>query len=158
MSRIILAQRLNYTVCNTACNLFLNNSEFRVEQILRPQTLPHSPPIFLWVTCGAAGKPLLFLSLHGRPGSTSVHVSGGKAFHLWWESWLNFFQEVWKTANAYLFSSYVVCCRHTPIPLSIHAATACPASWFVCCCFQILHLPWWHLDHMMVEGFSCSLG
>lgn len=60
MSKIILAQRLNYMVCNAACNLFLNNSEFRVKQILWPQTLPHSPPIFLWVTCGAAGKPKLF--------------------------------------------------------------------------------------------------
>lgn len=68
-------------VCNAACNLFLNNSEIRVKQILWPQTLPHSPPIFLWVTCGAAGKPMLFLSLHGRAGSTSLHVSGqGRLF------------------------------------------------------------------------------
>lgn len=67
-------------VCNAACNLFLTNSEIRVKQILWPQTLPHSPPIFLWVTCGAAGKPMLFLSLHGRAGSTSLHVSGQEGF------------------------------------------------------------------------------
>lgn len=67
-------------VCNAACNLFLTNSEIRVKQILWPQTLPHSPPIFLWVTCGAAGKPMLFLSLHGTAGSTSLHVSGQEGF------------------------------------------------------------------------------
>lgn len=61
---------------------FLNNSEFRVKQILWPRTLPHSPPIFLWVTCGAAGKPMLFLSLHSRAGSISLHGSEGEGLFI----------------------------------------------------------------------------
>lgn len=74
MSRISLAQRLNYMVCNTACNLFLNNCKFSVKQILWPQTLPHTLPIFLWVTRGAASKPLLFLSLGRQPSAAPASV------------------------------------------------------------------------------------
>lgn len=67
MSRVSLAQCLNYMVCKTACNLFLNNRKFSVKQILQPQTLPHTPPMFLWVTRGAASKPLLLLSSGRQP-------------------------------------------------------------------------------------------
>lgn len=175
MSRISLAQRLNYTVCNTGCNLFLNNFKFSVKQIFRPQTLPRTPPVFLWVTHGAASKPLLFLSSARQPSTATasageqaallsagvslshwpVHVSVGRLFTFVKKVWLNFFQKVLKIANACSFSSYIICYPYIPIDLSNYPtlrqhflpAVSC-AFWF-----QILHLLWWHFNPMTVEEF-----
>lgn len=120
---------------------FLNNSEFRVKQILWPRTLPHSPPIFLWVTCGAAGKPIVFLNLHSRAGAFLCMAQREKGFSSLIRNLTSFFSRGLKTASVCSLSSFVVCYRHTLTDLSIHTATACPASWFVCCWFQILPLP-----------------
>lgn len=60
-----------------------------------------------------------------------------------------------KIANALSFSSYIICYPHTCLCLSIYPTLRqhfLPAG--LCACwFQTLHLLWWHLNPMTVEGF-----
>lgn len=148
-----------------------------LKKILQPQTLPHTPPAFLWVTHAAADKPLLFPSSGRQPSAVTasrgeqaallsasvslshwaVHVSARRLFVFVRKVWLHFFQKVLKIANACSFSSYIICYPHVPIDLSIYPTLQhhfLPAV-LCACCFQILHLFWWHLNPMTIEGNFC---
>lgn len=173
MSRISLAQRLNYMVCDTACNLLLNNRKFSVKQILQPQPLPHTPPIFLWVTHGAAllwsseqGKALLWawgVSSTGElqhsclpPSPSPLAWAGFTAdtFHLREESLTSFFPSFENSKCSFIYNLLLA---HTYRPVCSTLGQHFLPAVLCACWFQILHLLWRHLNPMIVEGFFCPL-
>lgn len=128
-----------------------------LKKILQPQALPHTPPVFLWVTHAAADKPLLFPSSGRQPSAVTasrgeqaallsagvslshwaVHVSARRLFVFVRKVWLHFFPKGFENSKCML-----VLFIHNLLPSrtyqSVHlpyTTTPFPTSCFMCLLF-----------------------
>lgn len=143
-----------------------------VNRIPWPETLPLTPPIFLWVQL--VNSCCLWAGSVSPPQRQPAPECRRRFWLLPWPlltglcmfQWAHFpsllrkfdfifFQEVLKVANASLYSSYGVCYLHTPICLFIYPTLhqPFPTSSFVYPLIPDTSLTLVCLSPMMVEGF-----